>query len=504
MTDAPPDAETRLRAALDDVPLVAILRGLPTADAVAAVGALVDAGIRVAEVPLNSPTPFDTIRLLVKHFGDRVVVGAGTVTQVSQVRQLADCGGLLSVSPNMNPDVIVTAQRLGMVAMPGFQTASEAFAAISAGARYLKFFPAAGRSADLAALKAVLPADARVVAVGGITPQNMAEFRAAGARAAGIGSDLYRAGDGAEAVRQKALAWVHACRTAGPRATVRILCQPMASIGESPLWRPSDSAVLWVDPVQRTLLRYKPSDDRAQVLPLDAAVTSIAALPDGRLVGALHDGLCHLDESTGRTMRGPSADMDAGCRFNDMTVDRAGGLWVGAMHQGALAARGSLYHARSVEAPVQRIATGLGVPNGMAIDERSGVLYVIDTLARHLLAYPADIAAGRLDEPRLVTDFMGVPGKPDGMTLAADGSLWVAMWGGSGVVQIAPDTGAVLQRVALPAPQVSSLGFDGDGRLCVTTSRMRLSDGELAAAPGSGALFAVTPGCVAMPSRVRP
>jgi Entner-Doudoroff aldolase len=492
MAEALLNTERRLQAGLDEVPMVAILRGLPTADAVAVVGALLEAGIRVAEVPLNSPTPFETIRLLVQHFGERMLIGAGTVTQVAQVEQLAQCGGVLCVSPNTDAEVIATAQGLGLVAMPGYQTPSEAFAALAAGARYLKFFPAAGRVQDLAALKAVLPTRARVVAVGGITPGNLAEFRTAGAGAVGIGSELYRAGARAEAVREKAITWVAACRAGGRGATVSLLCQPMASIGEAPLWRPAERAVLWVDPVQGTLLRYELDKGCAQVRPLEASVSSLASLPDGRLAGALPDGFCHLDETTGRTVRGPRAELDAGCRFNDMTVDSTGGLWAGALHKGALATRGALYHAPSVEAPVRSIATGLGVPNGMALDERGGVLYVIDTLARQLLAYPLEIAAGRVDEPRLVTDFMGVPGKPDGMALAPDGSLWVAMWGGACVVQIAPQTGATLQRVVLPAPQVSSVCTDGAGRLFVTTSRMRLSERELAAAPGSGALFSVT------------
>ena len=495
MNHAPRHSDQRLEAALAEVPLIAILRGLPSSDAVAVVQALFDAGIRVAEVPLNSPTPFDTIRLLVEHFGRDMVIGAGTVTRLSEVRQLAECGALLCVSPNTNPEVITGALRLGMTPVPGFQTPSEAFAALAAGASHIKLFPATGRANDLQALRAVLPQDARVVAVGGVTPQNIEAFRAAGAGAFGVGSDLYRKGDRADTVGARAKAWVAACREAHGGPTVSIVCNPHASIGEAPLWRQAPQAVLWVDPVQSKLFSAKLGSQRCDELTLDAAVSSIVELPDGRLAGALEDGFCTIDELTGRTARGPIttfAAIDAGCRFNDMAVDLAGGLWAGTMHKGLLATRGSLYYAPSVDAPCIRIATGLGVPNGMAFNSAGNRLYMIDTLSRNLLAFPTEIAAGRVGEPTIVTDFMGIAGKPDGMAMAPDGSLWVAMWGGGCIVQIAPDSGALLRTIALPAPHVSSLCFDAAGRLWVTTSRMRLSERELAAAPASGALFSVT------------
>jgi len=161
------------------------------------------------------------------------------------------------------------------------------------------------------------------------------------------------------------------------------------------------------------------------------------------------------------------------------------------MHKGLLSARGSLYYAASLDAAPRQVAAGLGVPNGMVFDAAGKKLYVIDTLSRNLLAYPADIQAGSLGEPVIVTDFMGIPGKPDGMTRAPDGSFWVAMWGGACVVRIAAD-GALLQSIQLPAPHVSSVCLSPDGRLWATTSRMRLSEQQLDANPGSGAVFCIT------------
>jgi xylono-1,5-lactonase len=158
------------------------------------------------------------------------------------------------------------------------------------------------------------------------------------------------------------------------------------------------------------------------------------------------------------------------------------------MHRGVLATRGAIFYARTVQDRPIRVTDGLGVPNGMKLSADGRTLFVIDTLERTLLAYPVD--GGSLGEPVIVSDFLGLPGKPDGMTLAPDGSFWVAMWGGGGIVQLARD-GAFLRRIALPAPHVSSLCLAGEKRLLITTSRMRLSSQALLDHPGSGGLFEV-------------
>jgi Entner-Doudoroff aldolase len=484
---APTPADDLLDAALTVAPVVAILRGLPTGAALAVVQALYDAGVRIAEVPLNSPTPFDTIALLARHFGDRMVIGGGTVTSTEQVRQLAASGARLCVSPHTDCELIAEARRRGMAAMPGFATPSDAFRALAAGARHLKLFPAAGRLDDLKALSAVLPPYVVVTAVGGVTPRAVPQAYAAGARAFGAGSDLYRPGMRAEDVGRRARAWVDACTRQPARPA--LVCNPLATIGEGPVWRPARERLAWVDPVRRRLLSTD-RDGLLEDMPLSDTVCALAALPSGALAGALEDGLCLVDETTGRVRRTASATLAPGCRFNDMCTGPDGGLWIGAMHRGLLATRGSLYHAAAFDAPVREVAAGLGVPNGMAYDAAGGRLYVIDTLARTLLAYPADGASGSLGEPVIVTDFMGIPGKPDGMARAADGSLWVAMWGGGSVVRIAPD-GALLERVGVPAPHVSSVHHDPHGRLWITTSRMRLSAEQLGESPLSGAVFAL-------------
>lgn len=485
-----PAVMQRLERALEAVPIIAILRGLRTEEATSVVEALFEAGIRVAEVPLNSPDPFTTIRLLVEHFGDRMLLGAGTVTDTTQVSLLAATGAALCVMPNTDPEVIRAAIDAGLLPLPGYQTPTEAFAALAAGASYLKFFSAAGHTADLAALRAVLPVNARVIAVGGVDAGNAATLRAAGAIAFGMGSDLYRPGLPLEEIRARAASAVAMIRREQPLPVAKLVCNPQALIGESPIWRAQTQQVVWVDPLSQRLFCVHRLDSTANNVALSAPVWSLAALPSGQLGAAVVDSFAVIDEHSGKVHKGPVALMDAGCRFNDMTADRFGGLWAGAMHRGLLAGRGSLYYAPSVNHPPRQVASGLGVPNGMVFSADQRTLYVIDTLARNLLAYPVDLGRTVLGEPVVITDFMGLPGKPDGMDIAIDGSLWVAMWGGGCVVRIGVD-GALLQQFQVPTQHVSSVCAAPGGTLFITTSRMRLSDRQLAESPGAGGIFAI-------------
>ena len=268
---------------------------------------------------------------------------------------------------------------------------------------------------------------------------------------------------------------------ADPR--VRLICDAAVAIGESPAWR--NDRVYWTDPVARRLLSVADNGE-LQSVALASSVWSLAASSD-TLFGALDDRFCTIAKS-GEISAGPAATIDPGCRFNDMTIDAGGGLWVGMMHRGVLATRGAIFHAPSLRAAPTRAANGLGVPNGMKLSADGRTLYVVDTLERTLLAYPVE--SGKVGEPVIVSDFLGLPGKPDGMTLAADGTFWVAMWGGDCVVQLAAD-GAFLRKIALPAPHVSSLCFASAKRVLVTTSRMRLSQQALSDHPGSGGLFEI-------------
>ncbi len=194
-------------------PLVAILRGIRP-DEVEGVGtALIAAGIRIIEVPLNSPEPYESIARLAGLAGGDAIIGAGTVLDSAAVGRVAAAGGQMVVSPNTDTDVIAATVAAGLVSIPGFFTSSEAFAAIAAGAHALKLFPAeAGSPAVLKAMRAVLPRDLPVLAVGGMTPEGIGAWMAAGADGFGLGSALFHPGVTAEAVGEAAARFVAAAR----------------------------------------------------------------------------------------------------------------------------------------------------------------------------------------------------------------------------------------------------------------------------------------------------
>jgi len=178
---------------LAELPLVAILRGVTPAKIEGVADALFGAGFRAIEVPLNSPEPLKSIEILAKQFGDRCLTGAGTVLTVEQADQVASAGGKLMVTPNTNASVIARGVTKGLTVMPGFYTPSEGFAAIAAGAKYLKLFPAStGGIGHLQAMLAVLPKNFPVYAVGGVGAGNMSEWRKAGAAGFGLGSELFK------------------------------------------------------------------------------------------------------------------------------------------------------------------------------------------------------------------------------------------------------------------------------------------------------------------------
>jgi sugar lactone lactonase YvrE len=271
-------------------------------------------------------------------------------------------------------------------------------------------------------------------------------------------------------------------------STVRLVAQAQALVGESV--RMDGDDVLWLDPPNRRLLRWCPAAGSLGEIALSMPVWSLGLRPDGTWVGASEDGFCAIDVRTGALSAGPTAPLGPGCRLNDMTVDAQGGLWAGSMHRGLLAGKGALYYAAHVDAPIVKVADGLGVANGMAFTDGGATLMVIDTLSRALLAYPRPGKDPTLGEPVVVTDFLGIPGKPDGMTIGPDGAVWVAMWGGSCIVRLAGN-GTIEQTVAIPAPHVGSLCFDRDGNAYVASARARLSDAALQANLGSGGLFRV-------------
>ena len=205
----------KLEQALEACGIIAILRGVSPAEVVAVTQTLYEAGVRIVEVPLNSPEPFTSIDMLAKAFADKMVVGAGTVLSEQDVNLLKEHGGQISVSPDCNPATIARAVALGLDPLPGVFTPPEAFAAIRAGAKHLKLFPAEAASPlTIKAWKAVLPKHIHIHAVGGVTPENMKDWLSAGASGFGIGSALYKQGMALSKISESAHTLVSAWKRA--------------------------------------------------------------------------------------------------------------------------------------------------------------------------------------------------------------------------------------------------------------------------------------------------
>jgi len=203
------NARDLLLGYLDQCPLVAIIRGVTPDEAEPTGDALQESGIRIIEVPLNSPHPLQSIERLARRFDDQMLVGAGTVLDPVDVRRVRDAGGRIIVSPNTNVEVIAAAVDAGLVSSPGYFTPSEAFAAIRAGATALKLFPAEAASpAVLKSQLAVIPRDIPVLVVGGVRPDTMRPWIEAGASGFGLGGGLYQPGQSPAETAKKARTYV--------------------------------------------------------------------------------------------------------------------------------------------------------------------------------------------------------------------------------------------------------------------------------------------------------
>jgi 2-dehydro-3-deoxyphosphogalactonate aldolase len=206
---------TLLESWFEKIPVVAIIRGVQPEEVEEIGTAILEAGIGIIEIPLNSPRPFESIEKLSKALGDRCVTGCGTLINEEDAQRVSDSGGKIAVTPNTNPTVNKRCLELGLTPMPGWATPSEAFTAYQAGARYLKLFPAGTYgSGHIKAVRAVLPNETKILAVGGVGAHNAVEWLNAGVNGFGIGSEIYKAGRSATEVYQRTSEIVEALNSA--------------------------------------------------------------------------------------------------------------------------------------------------------------------------------------------------------------------------------------------------------------------------------------------------
>lgn len=207
--------EEKIHDRLAMMPVIAIIRGVTPDEVVDIATAIYNAGIHIIEVPLNSPKPFKSIALLNQALGDHCVVGCGTLVNKSDVEKVAAAGGQIAVTPNTDPKIIRKCIKQGMVPAPGWATATDAHAAYKAGARILKLFPASSYDINHAkSVRATMPADIKILAVGGVGAANAEQWLAAGIDGFGIGSEIYKSGDSADEVSVKAMRIVTAVSAA--------------------------------------------------------------------------------------------------------------------------------------------------------------------------------------------------------------------------------------------------------------------------------------------------
>lgn len=205
-----------LRDALSRMPIIAVLRGITPVEAVPVGEALVNAGVTIMEVPLNSPEPFASIKAQAERYSSDAIVGAGTVLDAADVQRVKDAGGTIIVSPNFSPAVVRETKACGLISVPGVFTPSEAFAALETGADALKLFPGDGMSPQVVkALRAVLPKDTALMVTGGVNAENLGAWMAGGADGVGIGSALYKPGKAIEDVSRDADRFVAAATAVG-------------------------------------------------------------------------------------------------------------------------------------------------------------------------------------------------------------------------------------------------------------------------------------------------
>jgi sugar lactone lactonase YvrE len=266
---------------------------------------------------------------------------------------------------------------------------------------------------------------------------------------------------------------------------------PTAKLGEGAVWHPEKEALLWVDIPAGKIFMYKPEEGIIQDITLESMVGTVVPA-SGRYfaVAAQETGIFGLSEDgTKDLIAGFPPNALPNVRFNDGKCDPMGRLWVGTMHNEIKDGAANLYMLQEDSLLIKE--SGVTISNGIVWDTNKNLMYYIDTSTQKVMAYDYDSATGEITNKRVAVEIPLEQGSPDGMSIDAEGKLWIAHWGGNGVYRWDPETGELMEKIEVPAPNVTSCAFGGPDltTLYITTAREGLSEEQLAEYPLSGSLF---------------
>ncbi len=282
---------------------------------------------------------------------------------------------------------------------------------------------------------------------------------------------------------------------------VQLILDKKADLGEGSIWHPEEKVLYWVDINKPSVYRYDPATGREREYPATAKCSTLAPCRQGGLLVAQQNGIHHLETGTGMFKRLTDPLTDPDIRYNDGKCDPGGRFWVGTIDMHGRPERAALYRFDQ-DGSLHEMLRPVTNSNGIVWTADKRTMYYIDTPTHHVFAFDYDNATGNISNRRIAVTVPNEMGSPDGMTIDASGSLWVALWGGGAVTCWDPVKGKLLQKITVPAPNISSCAFGGEkfDTLYITSAREHMTPQQIAEHPQSGSLFAVKPGVIGVPA----
>lgn len=286
------------------------------------------------------------------------------------------------------------------------------------------------------------------------------------------------------------------------KQTAMLVLDTKSVLGEGPIWNDETHQLYWVDIERRQLHLYTPGVDKLQSFPTEERIGTVVPIASGGALVALQNGIFSMDLSNGdMTLINNPLDTVSNVRFNDGKCDPVGRFWVGSMTMNGETGSASLY-VMNDRHEVKKVLDNVTISNGIAWSLDQKTMYYIDTPTMQIRAFDYDVATGDISNPRVVVSVPEGAGAPDGMTIDEEGMLWVGMWGGSAVARFNPENGELMQKIEVPAPNVTACAFGGKDldTLYITTATQGMNAEQLKQYPKAGGLFAAVPGVKGVPA----